>query len=729
MVDASLGSAVAAGPPKRKIGLPELRDDLELLPGPLDRDGSPTWTLYDPARGKYFRLTHQGFAFLSSWHARDPEHILTLAATVLGRPLDAKALEQMMQFVKANHLHIAQGADELASLARVAAAGKQGWFKWAMHNYLFVRIPLVRPDRFLTVTEPWVRPLFSAWFLYLSLVLGAVGLLLVARQWEQFVGTFLYFFTWEGAAFYGITLLGTKLLHELGHAYFAKRHGCRVPTMGLALMVLWPVLYTDTTDGWRLIPRRPRLEIAAGGILVELVLACLATFAWSFLPEGPLKSAAFLVATVGWVTTLVINLNPFMRFDGYYLAADGTGIANLQPRSFAMGRWALREAIFGLKEPAPEAWRRSGTVWLVLYAYATWIYRFFLFLGIALLVYHFFIKLVGILLMVVELLWFIAMPVANEIKAWWRLRDKMRWNVRPFAALLLLAGLVAFLALPWQDRLRVPAIHQAEATALVYPPFAAMVSERFAQEGDRVTEGDLLVRLEAPELSVALDLAEQELALLQYRIQRQMAAQQNLDRIAVMEGELAAILARVRGLRAAGDRLEITAAISGDVIEMDEDLQPGRWVAADTFLARLVARDRSELVAYAPVAQISRVETGAEGRFFPEDPTLPTMPVRLEQLDQVAVETLETPYFVSDLGGRIAVQPARPNEDPLDRPGFVPREGQVRLRLAPLGPEGQILPAPDQVVRGVVFLESEPRSIAGILVRGALSVLLRESGF
>jgi hypothetical protein len=58
--------------------------------------------------------------------------------------------------------------------------------------------------------------------------------------------------TWQGLLAYGLTLGFVKVLHELGHGLMAKRFGCRVPTMGVAFLVLWPVAYTDTNEVWKL---------------------------------------------------------------------------------------------------------------------------------------------------------------------------------------------------------------------------------------------------------------------------------------------------------------------------------------------------------------------------------------------------------------------------------------------------------------------------------------------
>ena len=78
-------------------------------------------------------------------------------------------------------------------------------------------------------------------------------------------------------------------------------------SLGVALLVMLPLLYTDVSDSWRLASRRQRLAIGIAGVATELGLAMVATLLWSFLLDGPLRSAAFLVATTTWVSTLAIH--------------------------------------------------------------------------------------------------------------------------------------------------------------------------------------------------------------------------------------------------------------------------------------------------------------------------------------------------------------------------------------------------------------------------------------
>ena len=89
-----------------------------------------------------------------------------------------------------------------------------------------------------------------------------------------------------------------------------------------------------------------------------------------------------------------------MRFDGYYVLADFLRVENLQPRAFSLAKWKLRQIIFGLNHKQPEKMNTNKINFLIFYAWSTWIYRFFLFIGIAILVYHYTFKVLGIILFV-----------------------------------------------------------------------------------------------------------------------------------------------------------------------------------------------------------------------------------------------------------------------------------------------------------------------------------------
>ena len=131
----------------------------------------------------------------------------------------------------------------------------------------------------------------------------------------------------------------------------------------------------------------------------------------------------------------------YQLFYGYYVFSDWLKAENLQPRSFALARWKIRETLFGLNHKPPEEINPSRRWTFIVYAWATWLYRFFLFIGIALLVYHLAFKILGIILFIIEIYWFIMLPIIKELKNWYMMKSEMKFNKQSTRTIIILVFL------------------------------------------------------------------------------------------------------------------------------------------------------------------------------------------------------------------------------------------------------------------------------------------------
>ncbi|NIF29775.1 HlyD family efflux transporter periplasmic adaptor subunit [Pantoea sp. Tr-811] len=696
-----------------------LREELRLHPGPSDATGAPGWTLEDPASGQFFRLGWAEVEMLGCWALGDPAQVAQRISATTTLRLEAEDVLQLHAFLRQHQLLQSLGPDDQRRLNDRLAAGRTGWARWLLKNYLFIRVPLLRPDAFLERTLPWVAPLFSLTFFALTVAAGLIGLALVLRQWDTFTHTFLHFFSLEGAALAGLTLMLAKVLHELGHAYTCKRQGARVATMGVALLVLWPVLYTDTSGAWRLPRRRQRLAIGAAGMAAELALACWATLLWSFLQDGMLRSAAFMLASTTWILTLAVNLSPFMRFDGYFLLSDLLGVPNLQQRAFALTRWRLREWLFGFGDPAPEYFPPRLRRLLVAYSLGTWVYRLFLFLGIALLVYHFAFKLLGLLLFAVEIGYFILLPLINEARQWHARRKDLRMNRNSLITLTACLLAVALLCLPWRASVQAPALLKAAGQANLYTPVGGRLVRILARPGDSVSAGQPLFELEAPDLQQELHSVQLRTLTLQWQNSFQLLDRDSAAGIGVVRQELAAAQQRLQLLRQHVQELTIRAPVAGQLRDIAEPLQAGQWLPPGEWLGTLVQPEAARVEAFVEEHDLQRLGSASEGRFYPENITLPTRPVRLEQLARTAVKQLGmAAELASPYDGAIAAT--------LDSQGLArPEQALYRADLSVTDDQ----PAPALLLRGTVVLEGERQSLLLAGWRTLVAVLIRESAF
>lgn len=483
-------------------------------------------------------------------------------------------------------------------------------------------------------------------------------------------------------------------------------------------MVMMPVLYSDVSDSYRLTSKRKRLLIAAGGVIAELGLAAVALCAWGFLPEGTARSIAFIVATTSVIMSLAVNLNPFMRFDGYYLLADGLGIPNLQDRAFAFGQWQLRGLLLGRLTAPPEATSAALRRILVAYAWAIWLYRLILFTGIAVMVYQYFFKALGIILFLVEIVWFIAMPIAREIISWWTDRALYTASSRAWGTAIVLSILLSLAFIPLPTSISAPAVLQASSYATIYAPMPGRVSRVLVNDGQKVMAGEQVVVLENPSLEKEVRLAEIKVAMWDYRLGRQAGHDQDRAQRQVIAESLKAGLAELAGLKSKQENLILKAPMAGMIRDRADSLTPGQWIDQKLPVAYLVDAGHAEIESFVPVDELAYIDVGQSARFIPEDLTRPSMEALVTEVAQVDERDLAIPYFASIFGGDTAVR-----KD--DKGRLKPEVSVYRVRLSPR----DAIRDANQAILGHIQIQGQPSSLAKRVWDHTVTVLIRESGF
>lgn len=124
-----------------------------------------------------------------------------------------------------------------------------------------------------------------------------------------------------------IFMVASSLFHELGHASACKHFGIRHGGIGFGLYLNFPVLYTDVTEVWRL-RRTDRCIVNLAGVYFQMYIL-LAVLALFYATGSDTLRYMILTLNLGFIMTL----NPFFKFDGYWIASDVLGIPNLRNRS------------------------------------------------------------------------------------------------------------------------------------------------------------------------------------------------------------------------------------------------------------------------------------------------------------------------------------------------------------------------------------------------------------
>ncbi len=706
-----------AGTVEETPSLPPLREEIHCLEGPVQFDGSPSWTLQDPANNQFFRIGWPEFEMLRRWSTGNSQQISDQINQETTLTLTSADVDQFARFLLTNNLFNVTGEQAIQRLWQTVEARKKNLSSWLLHNYLFFKIPLLQPDRLLAWLYPKLSWLFTRWCAYGLLACAVTGIYLLSRQWEQFTNTFLHFFNWQGLSQYFLALVFAKVLHEFGHALTAHRYGCRVPTMGVAFMVMYPMLYTDANETWKLNSRQQRLAIASAGIIAELGLAAVSTLLWTFLSDGPVRSAVFLLASSTWILTLAINLSPFMRFDGYYLLADFIKIENLQPRAFAYNLWVIRRFIFGTDDPPPE-WLPSSTArFFVFYAWGTWLYRFFLYLGIAWMVYLFFFKILGIFLMAVEIGWFIVKPIWRELKYWPTLiSNQQRW--KSFTLFAVLA--IALLCVPLPQNIYLPAFIKPEHYAEIYLPYPARLESLLVEKGSHVKSGDLLAELTSDELLFESQNTVQETDILSWQLTNQGTDAQFAKQRQIRLKQLESVSAKHAGIARKIEKLRIRSPITGTVLERNDQFQTGQWLKTGEALIVIADTSSYLIEAYVSESDIGKIEVGNKAVFYPDNLELASINCQLIAIDDGSSVNVP-PLLASSYGGPIAVRTDK-------NQAAIPETSQYRLQFKTQDPDIKMSNL-TLLLRGTLKINSDPSSVAERITRQWLLLGIKQSGF
>ena len=712
---ASMAPGVRSGPGL----LPHLRDELILFSASPNEDGTPAWVIQDPVSNRFFRIGWIDFELLVHWESHDETSLVQTVNEKTPLHVTAIDVKRFVKFLADNQLLRLHSKPQIAMTVARAQSMQQTPFEWLLHNYLFFRLPLVRPQRWFASLQPLLAAINMRLLAWVIVVISALGGFLVSRQWDVFSHTLVDSMTWTGMLGYALALVFAKTLHELGHALVATRYGVRVAHMGVAFLVLFPMLYTDTGESWRLKDNHKRLAIASAGIAVELALAGLATLLWSLAPDGAFRNGMFFLATTSWVLTLAVNASPFMRFDGYFIASDMLDMPNLHERSSALARTWLRRTLLGLDEKWPETFVLSKRRGLVAFALVTWVYRLIIFIGIAVLVYHFFFKALGILLMLVELVWFIGKPVAKELAVWSRFRGEMssqrRWAIG--SVCLLLCALLLF---PFNSRVSAYGWLHAQNQQPIYAPFAAQIVS--VPEQRQFTAGDVLFTLDSPTLSIAQGRSRQLAAARESQIAGLLGLPDGESRRQTLNSQKDYYEAEEKLSEDELERLTLRAPFDGVLHDVDHGLAPGVWVKPREPMAIMVGSQAWVIDAFIPEKDLDRVAVGQAVRARSLSDPMAWVEGHIQAVDVSRAVVLPSPMLSTANGGPIATVPD-PNRQTKE-PSLIVRDALFRVRIVLNHP----LPA-QQVAAVRVSIEGRGESILASVSQQVVSIIIRESGF
>lgn len=631
-----------------------------------DYQGERWYLLQDKSNGRFHRLTPSAWRLISAMDGRNSLTQILAAASdpaFYESPDEIPTRDDVIHLLQ--YLHVADllvcdmppSTREL--FARREQKKQQRWLRLLM-NPLTWNIPLGNPDRMLDKLMPVARILATPAMGFVWLLIVGYALLQAGSHWQQLThGQLDRVLSPGNLLLLWLTYPFFKVLHELGHGLFTKVWGGQVNDCGLVFVVGTPLPYVDASAATGFYAKRQRLMVSAAGMAVELFLAALALLLWVQLSDGFLRDFLYNIILIGGVSTLFFNGNPLMRFDGYHLLTDAFDLPNLATRANQQFSYLLRRYAYGVTgifSPASS----TGEAWLLAsYSIAAFVYRVFVLFFIILLVANYFPALgllIGAWLIFFQLMWpsikalkFLAQDkqLANRRRrAWWVTGSSVAFMVLALAALPLpqSTSVEAVLWLPDEARVKVES--------------SGEVAEVLVGEGQPVTAGQALMRLQNPTLIA--QLATQQSRLREYESRYQQAWVEDRTQAQLFEQDIAAINAEIKLLQARVANLLVRSPSAGIFRITRVHHLPGAYLHQGDEFALIEKPDAVQIRAallQEEVGLVTQATRAVSIRFASEAGR--TLNARAITGQAVASQQLPHSVLGTQGGGRIAVDSAR----------------------------------------------------------------------
>lgn len=673
------------------VQLPPLREELRLTE--LASDGvTRYWHLYDPLAHRYYLLGEPDITLLVLWHSGTVA-VLRNKMHQFGFSLNEEQLEGLLRFLTENQLFKGRYSDEFQKQCGLKNRNELS----ILDKIKSYKKPLFRAAPILWWLEPLLNALYTRTFFFIWVFLTTFGIYFSARQWDSFLATGEGFFNAQGVVYFSIALLVIKFIHEMGHAYLAQRFGCHVGRVGFATFFFFPMLYTELDDVSRLDSRMKKVLIASGGILTELFIAGIATFFWAVSSDGAFRGLMFIIATTSWVTSLAINLNPFAKFDGYYILSDALNINNLHSRSLIFKRWLIDSIVIGFYSKPPENSSMIKVLFFSAFGFCVWLYQVIIMMTIGIVVYMVLGKFLGGIFLSMVVGRFVVWPMALRVHKWWTMKGVIS-NKRKMVYLLLLSMITLLMFYPLDKHIFIEGIARAKQMSVVVAPAEARLE--YITDKKQVEPGEVIARFYSPELNYQLLDAQLRLELANLHLAgvASNSEQRGFSGVYLQEREHAKV--HLEALQTLNEQLVWKATENGMFVDVPESLAVGQWVSENIAIGRVISNKDKEVIALVPENQLTRLKSDADAFFYPDDPSWPILNLSLNQVDNYAIERLAFKALDSTYGGPIkTIQ----NEDGISVPSQALHKVTFNLT-------GGV--AIRNQLSGQIMLDVEPQSLA-----------------
>ena len=542
--------------------LPRLRDDLRITP--LKEGNDENYVIEDPLRNLFFKIGSREYRFLCRLSRINSQADLVDSE---GEEVSETGVSEgealsILQWLAAKQLLQNQKEETMQALEEAEQkVQKKGLL--SRLNVITFKVSLFNPDPFLDRFSTYISWLAGPLFFTFWFILGFISFAVLLANWARFLVDSGGFFSPTNVTIVGVIWVLLKFLHELSHAVACKRYGGGVYDFGILFILFIPLTYVNASSSWSFTTRWQRIHVAVAGIYMELFVAWIAAIYWATHMGTAGGMIAHNTLLVAGVSSFLFNANPLMRFDGYFVLSDLSGIPNLYFRGLDSVRRSSKRWWLGIRSTEESEY----SVFVRIYGVLVYCWRFLVLFSLGFIASRMFSGW-GLLLSIGAAIGWVYQPIANLFRKLSEYRKENPACVSHLFIRMFLVGCLGTFILfgvSWQRTISIPAVVLFEEEHIIRAEASGFVKYIFIAPGDQVQGGDKLIHLsneelEANRIIIALELEKIDL-------QKRVAhAQERFGELQILEERKAVFTAQKKNIDADKKALTLYSPGVGEVV-------------------------------------------------------------------------------------------------------------------------------------------------------------------
>ncbi|HKW24405.1 MAG TPA: efflux RND transporter periplasmic adaptor subunit [Terriglobales bacterium] len=499
--------------------------------------GELTVLVMKPAADGFYRLTPLQWQILKLFDGkRSFSQVASECQNLVGTRCSEEEARELADYLSSTDLLYKPASEKITALAENLRRDRRHGRKSRFGDLSEITIFSFDPDPWLTAIYPYLRFIYTGWFTLVTFALFAWMAFVLLGHWREILGDTATYYTFSqkglgDLAEFWVLLMLIAAIHETAHGLTCKHYGGGVHRMGFLLMYSLPCFFCDTTEAWVYTGRFGRILTMLAGIWIELTICAFATMAWwATSPGAWLHDMAYKVILFTGIAVVVMNINPLVKLDGYFISCELLRIGDLKEKSTAYTSSWVRNRIFRLPVELEYVPPRRRPLF-ISYALASGAYSYLLLVAVTGFCYNVlykfspewaFLPALGIVFLLFKSRLVILEKFMRTV--YLDKKERLRALLRKpqVVAVAVVAALVFFVPL-WPTFVQGRFELQARKRAVVRTEVGGSVARVLVSEGQQVASGAPLLQLrnlalesEAAQTRSALSLAESRVQQAQF---------------------------------------------------------------------------------------------------------------------------------------------------------------------------------------------------------------------